>query len=59
MNYMPGAASLAATHKGRVKNLRLSTLRDTQRVSDFRTSILDLERVTLHHDHTMKEHVGG
>ena len=59
MNYVPGAASLAAAHKGRIKNIRLNTLRDTQQNVDYRSCILDLERETLQHDCTMKENVEG
>ena len=41
LDYMPGAASLAATHKGRLKNVRLSALRDGGH-ADPRACILKL-----------------
>ena len=59
MDYMPGAASLAASHKGRIKNLRLNTLRDTQQTTDYRSCILDFEREILQYDQTMKQNVEG
>ena len=51
---MPGAASLAATHKGRVKNVRLSALRDSGH-ADQRACILKLESDAKKHDNSMKE----
>ena len=39
--YMPGAASAAAAHKGKVKNIRLTTLRDVRQTKDSRGVILD------------------
>ena len=36
-DYMPGAASLGATHRGKIKNIRLSILRDAQQNVDPRT----------------------
>lgn len=59
MEYIPGAASLAATHRGRIKNLRLSTLRDSQQNADPRSSILDFEKETVAHDRAMKGKVEG
>ena len=59
MEYIPGAASLAATHRGSVKNLRLSTLRDSQQNVDPRSSILDFEKETVAHDRAMKGKVEG
>ncbi len=59
MDYIPGAASLAATHRGKVKNLRLSTLRDCHQNADPRSSILDFEREAIALDKAMKEKVEG
>ena len=59
MNYMPGAASSAANHRGRIKNLRLSTLRDSQQTCDARSYILQFEKDTLAFDKSMKHHVEG
>lgn len=59
MSYMPGAASLAATHKGRIKNIRLSTLRDSQQTSDPRSYILNFEKDTISLDKSMKDKAEG
>ncbi len=47
MEYMPGAASLAATNRGKIKNIRLSTLRESQSVIDPRSAVLDFENEAL------------
>ena len=55
MSYMPGAASLAATHRGKVKNIRLSTLRDNQMTQDPKSCILNFEKETEAYDVTTKQ----
>ena len=59
MQYMPGAASLAATSRTRVKNIRLNTLRDTQSTADPRSAVLDFEKDALKYDNGMKDRVGS
>ena len=59
MSYMPGAASLAATHRSKIKNIRLTTLRDTHSNIDPRTAILDFEKDALGYDKSMKDKVEG
>ena len=59
MGYMPGAASLAATHRSKIKNIRLSTLRDTSSVADPRTAILDFEKDAHKYDRSMRDKVEG
>lgn len=54
MEYMPGAASLAATHRGKIKNIRLSTLRDAGQNVDPRACILDFEKESLAYDKKQK-----
>ena len=55
MNYMPGTASLAATHRGKVKNIRLSTLRDNLMTPDPKTCILHFEQETKAYDSATKK----
>lgn len=55
MSYMPGAASLAATHRGKVKNIHLSTLRDNQMTQDPKSCILNFEKETEAYDATNKK----
>ena len=57
MSYIPGAASLAATHTGRIKNICLSTLRDSEQTSDPQSCILSFEKDTVSFDKSMKEQV--
>ena len=59
MQYMAVAASLAATHSSKVKNIRLSTLRDTSSVSDPRSAILDFEKQAHKYNNSMKDIVEG
>ena len=59
MKYIPGAMSLAATHRGKVKNIRLSTLRDSGMTSDARTCILNFEKESLRHDSATKQETKG
>ena len=58
MDYMPGAASLAAAHRGKIKNIRLSTLRDAQQNVDPRTCILDFEKESLAYDRQQRLSTG-
>lgn len=59
MEYMPAAASHAAAHKGRIKNIRLNTLRDSQQTSDYRSCILSFEKEACQHDNSMKKKLEG
>ena len=59
MQYMPGAACLAATHRSKVKNIRLSTLRDSSSVADPRSAILDFEKDAHKYDNSLKDKVEG
>ena len=58
MEYMPGAASLTATHKGKVKNLRLAALRETSQSLPPQVSILNLEKATKQFDHDQEKASG-
>ena len=44
MSYMPGAPSLATTHRGKVKNIHLSTLRDNEMTQNPKSCILNFEK---------------
>ena len=55
MSYIPGAASLAATHRGKVKNIRLTTLRDANQNMDHHTCILDFEKETIAFDKKQRQ----
>ena len=46
MDYMPGAASLAATHKGKVQNLCLAALWEKHQGLPAEACILGLEKAT-------------
>ena len=50
MSYISGPASLAATHRGKVKNIQLTTLRDAKQNVDHRACILDFEREAIAFD---------
>ena len=54
MPYIPGAASLASTHRGKVNNIRLTTLRDANQNVDHRTCILDFEKEAIAFDKKQK-----
>ena len=56
---MPGAASLACTHRSKIKNIRLTTLRDTHSNADPRIAILDFERDAIAYDNSMKDKTEG
>ena len=55
MDYMPVAASLAASHKGRRKNIQLLALHDGSQNLDPRTCILKFESDAKKHDLTKKK----
>lgn len=57
MEYLPGIASLAATNRSKVKNIRLNTLRDTRCNSDARSVILSFEAEAKKHDQLMLDKV--
>lgn len=59
MPYMPGTATLAATHRSKLKNIRLTTLRDTRSNADPRSAILDFEKDALTYDMSVKDKVEG
>lgn len=54
MPYLPAAASLAAAHKGRIKNVRAATLRDTREDRNPGVIILTFEEESLKYDKKMK-----
>ena len=57
MEYMPGAASLAANHKGKLKNLRLATLRESGLPPE--TCIITLEKTIKQHDANLARSTGN
>ncbi len=57
--YMPGAFPLAATHHGKVKNIKLSTLRDTHMTCDPRSSILLFEKESTAYDNRVRKETRG
>lgn len=59
MPYIPGAASLAATHKGKVQNIRASALRQTKDDRMLEMLILTFEEETLKYDQQNKEQFGN
>ena len=58
MPYLPAAASLAAAHKGKVKNIRASTLRETRVLRNPGVVIFTFEEETLQYDKQQSEQVG-
>ncbi len=50
MPYMPAAASLAAAHKGKVKNIRSAVLRETKEDRNPGVVIINFESETLAYD---------
>lgn len=50
MPYLPAAASLAAAHKGKIKNIRASSLRETKEERNPGVVILSFEEATLKED---------
>ena len=59
MQYLPAASSLAATYRGKLKNIRLSTMRDTKMTSDPRSSVLQFEKECVSYDHAQKSEAQG
>jgi len=59
MPYMPGAASLAATNRSKIKNIRLNTLKETQPTTDPRSTIMDFESTARKYDRSMRDKVEG
>lgn len=59
MEYLPGAASLAATNRSKIKHIRLSTLKETQPAADPRSVIMSFEKDTESCDRSMKDKVEG
>ena len=59
MHYLPGAASLAATNHSKIKNIRLSTLRETQPNRDPRSAIMSFETDAKNYDRSMRDKVEG
>lgn len=58
MPYLPAAASLAAAHKGKVKNIRASTLRETKESRNPDIVILTFEEEILQYDKQQIEELG-
>lgn len=59
IDYIPGVASLAAAHRGKVKNIRLSTIRDSNMTPDAKSCILNFEKKTVSYDRSMKLQAKG
>ena len=59
MQYIPGAASLAATNRSKIKNIRINTSRETQATTDPRSAIMDFENTAKKYDHSMRDKVEG
>ena len=57
MQYLPGAASLAATNRSKIKNIRLNTLKETQATADPRSTIMDFETTAIKYDCSMRDKV--
>jgi 1,4-dihydroxy-2-naphthoyl-CoA synthase len=57
--YLPAAASLAAAHKGKVKNIRASALRDTKDSRNPGVVILTFEENALAYCKGQTEELGN
>ncbi len=55
MVYMPAALFLGASHRGKLKNLRLAALRESDNSKDPRACILEFEKEALSYDDKMKK----
>ena len=56
---MPGAISLAATHKGKIRNIRHQALRDQQQSGMPKKSfVLTFEKIARKYDEEMKQASG-
>ena len=53
IGYVPGIASLAATNRSKIKNIRLQTLRDSRSSIDARSAILSFETEIKKYDQSM------
>lgn len=58
LQYMPAAASLAATHKGKIKNIRAAALKETKEERNPGVVILSFENETIEYDKQSKEQLG-
>lgn len=58
MPYMPSAASLAAAHKGKIKNIHSAVLRDMKEEKNSGIVILKFESETLAYDDEQKKKFG-
>ncbi len=59
MAYMPAASFLGASHRGKLKNLRLAALRESDNSKDPRACILEFEKEALLYDDKMKKETKG
>lgn len=57
--YMPAVASLAATHKGKIKNIRAAMLKVTKEERNPGVVILSFEDETIAYDKHSKEQLGS
>lgn len=58
MSYLPAAASLAATHKGRIKNIRSAALRETKEERNPGFVILTFEDDAISYDKSNLQQLG-
>lgn len=56
--YLPAAASLAAAHKGRIKNIRAATLRETKEERNPGVVILTFEEEAVKYDRQHRDQLG-
>ena len=59
MSYMPAVASLAATNKDKIKNIRATILRDTKDEKKPGVVIMNFESETTSYDKKQLETSGG
>lgn len=59
MSYMPAAASLAATHKGKIKNIRAAVLKETKEARNPGVVILSFEGESIEYDKKCTDILGG
>lgn len=57
MEYIPGVASLAATNRSKIKNIRLNALRDNRSNTDARSAILSFEAEAKKCDQSMSDKI--
>ena len=58
MPYLPAAASLSAAHKGRIKNIRAATLRESKNERTPGVVILTFEEESLKYDKQNEDRLG-